>query len=130
MKLTRVFVIALLLSGAAGYGEKPASGDAGPVIVRMSVDKQYVPNQLTITAGQTVQWVNEDPLHNHNVSDDPDIDEEHGMALLPKGAKPFDSGVLPPGARWSHRFTLPGRYHYVCVPHLPGMVADIIVKPQ
>jgi plastocyanin len=129
VKLTRVFVIALLLSGAV-YGQTPASGDAGPVIVRMTVDKQFVPNQLTITAGQTVQWVNEDPLHNHNASDDPDIDEEHRIARLPKGAKPFDSGVLTPGSRWSYRFTAPGRYHYVCVPHLPGMVADIIVKPQ
>ncbi|MBZ5631221.1 MAG: hypothetical protein LAO06_20400 [Acidobacteriia bacterium] len=129
MKLTRVFVIALLLSGAV-HGQKPTAGDAGVVIVRMTMDKQFVPNQLTITVGQTVQWVNDDPLHNHNVSDDPDIDEEHGIARLPKGAKAFDSGVLPPGSRWSHRFTLPGRYHYVCIPHLPGMVADIIVKPQ
>lgn len=129
MKRTRVLVIALLLSEAV-YGQKPASGDAGVVIVRMTVDKQFVPNQLTIAVGQTVQWVNEDPLHNHNVSDDPDIDEEHGIALLPKGTKPFDSGVLPPGSRWSYRFNSPGRYHYVCIPHLPGMVADIIVKPQ
>ena len=128
MKLTRVFVIALLLSGAV-HGQKPTAGDAGVVIVRMTMDKQFVPNQLTITVGQTVQWVNEDPLHNHNVSDAPAIDEEHGIALLPKGAKPFDSGVLPPGSRWSYRFAAPGRYHYVCIPHLPGMVADILVKP-
>ncbi len=129
MKRTCIFVVGLLLSPLVTYSKSPET-NAAPVIVNMTVDKQFVPSELTITAGQTVEWINEDPLHNHNVSDNPDIVEEHGVAQLPKKAKSFDSGVVTPGSHWSHTFTVPGTYHYVCVPHMPGMVADIIVKPQ
>jgi plastocyanin len=48
---------------------------------------------------------------------------------LPKGAATFDSGFMPPGATFDYTFTVPGTYHYFCVPHeKAGMVGTIVVK--
>jgi plastocyanin len=48
----------------------------------------------------------------------------------PPGAPVFDSGFLRPGESFSHQFTVPGVYKYVCAAHeASGMVGEIIVRP-
>src|SRR5690606_35600387 len=47
----------------------------------------------------------------------------------PAGAEPFDSGNIDRRRTWSHTFTVPGTYRYVCVPHeLAGMVGVVVVE--
>ena len=50
---------------------------------------------------------------------------------LPPGVAPFDSGKLGGGKTWSHTFTAPGRYQYVCLPHEEhGMIGVVNVTAR
>jgi plastocyanin len=74
-------------------------------------DFAFAPATLTITAGDTVTWTNEDQI-------------EH-TATSTTGA--FDSGLLGQGASFSFTFTTPGTYDYLCTPH-PSMTGQIVVQ--
>lgn len=74
-------------------------------------DFAFSPATLTITAGDTVTWTNEDQL-------------EH-TATSTAGA--FDSGLLGQGESYSFTFTTPGTYAYLCTPH-PSMTGQIVVQ--
>ena len=74
-------------------------------------DFAFSPPMLTITAGDTVTWTNEDPVIH--------------TATSATGA--FDSGDLAQGASFSFTFTTPGTYAYVCTPH-PDMTGQIVVQ--
>jgi plastocyanin len=77
----------------------------------------FVPATLTISAGTTVTWTNNDPV-NHTVTAD-------------NGS--FDSGVVLPGDSFSFTFNTPGNYLYYCSIHGGpggvGMSGMIIVTP-
>ncbi len=70
----------------------------------------YSPVTLTVSAGQTVTWLNADTTI-HTVT------SETGL---------FDSGNLRPGERFSFTFTMPGTYAYFCTPH-PWMTGTVVV---
>lgn len=72
----------------------------------------YSVNVLTIKAGTTVTWTNDDPGVAHTVTS---VD---GL---------FDSGFLNEGDSWSYTFDDPGEFEYLCSPH-PWMRAKIIVE--
>ena len=64
----------------------------------------------------------------HDVTTDPSLVQNKNDVALPAGAKPFDSGFMPPGASWSYTFSVPGRYAYACIPHEKDhMVGEITV---
>jgi len=71
----------------------------------------FAPAALTIGAGETVTWVNEDGA-------------PHGLAYK-DGAQGIDP--LLPGARFSRTFDKPGSYDYVCSLH-PYMSGRVIVR--
>ena len=73
-------------------------------------DFAFSPPTLTITAGDTVTWTNEDQVVH--------------TATSTTGA--FDSGDLAQGASFSFTFTTPGTYTYLCTPH-PSMTGQIVV---
>ena len=73
-------------------------------------DFAFSPATLTITAGDTVTWTNEDQV-------------EH-TATSTTGA--FDSGLLGQGASYSFTFTTAGTFDYLCTPH-PTMTGQIVV---
>ena len=73
-------------------------------------DFAFSPPMLTITAGDTVTWTNEDQAVH--------------TATSVTGA--FDSGDLAQGASFSFTFTTPGTYAYLCSPH-PDMTGQIVV---
>ena len=62
------------------------------------------------------------------------MDDEHKAVSrtdvqLPPKAKSFASGYLQPGQTYTHTFTVPGVYKYVCSLHeTSGMKAEIVVK--
>lgn len=63
--------------------------------------KSFAPSDLTILAGDTVTWRNEDSV-GHDVAADDDL---------------FDSGGLSPGLSFSFTFTEEGTYAYQCTIH-------------
>jgi plastocyanin len=74
----------------------------------------YHPSPLTIKAGGTVMWTNDDSMTHTVTADD--------------GS--FDSGFtqLRPGGTFSHMFTAPGTYQYHCSIHT-FMHGTVIVTP-
>jgi nitrite reductase (NO-forming) len=91
----------------------------------------YNPAQITITAGTTVTWVNQDPI-GHTVT------EGNPESPKPPSQRLFDSShgtdganviTIPPGGSYSFTFTTPGEYDYYCIPH-PYMRGHISVVPS
>jgi amicyanin len=74
-------------------------------------DFAFSPATLTITAGDTVTWTNDDSA-------------VHTATSTTGG---FDSGDLAQGASYSFTFTEPGTYDYLCTPH-PTMTGQIVVQ--
>ena len=72
----------------------------------------FAPATLTVTAGTTVTWKNEDDSP-HRIGD------KNGT---------FKSAALDTDDTFSHTFAAPGEYPYICTIH-PYMVGKIIVKP-
>lgn len=70
----------------------------------------YQPQEIRIRPGQTVEWVNRDPIEHTVTADD--------------GS--WGSELLPEGGRYSRRFDRPGRYSYHCLPH-PMMKGVVVV---
>ena len=84
---------------------------AGPVARAGMRNLAFVPGTITIQAGTTVEWTNNDPL-SHSVTSD-------------NGS--FDSGLIGSGNKWRHTFTTPGTYTYHCTPH-PFMKGTVVVR--
>jgi plastocyanin len=71
----------------------------------------FSPQRLTVKAGTTVTWINEDDI-------------PHTVASK---AKLFKSKALDTGDKFSFTFTTPGAYEYFCSLH-PHMTATIVVE--
>jgi plastocyanin len=102
----------LLLAGLtqvlAGEAVKAAASAA-----TVDIDNfKFAPATLTVTAGTTVTWKNEDDSP-HRIGD------QNGT---------FKSAALDTDDTFSHTFAAPGEYPYICTIH-PYMVGKIIVKP-
>ncbi len=120
----------VLASIATTFGKAQEKNTEQPAtIVRMTADNRFVPETVTITAGQTVEWVTVGEGI-HTVVADPDLAQYPRMVQLPKGVKPFHSAAITPGRSFKHRFTVPGTYRYICTPHQPQMTGRVIVKPK
>lgn len=82
--------------------------DQGATVVCIK-DFSFAPDAVTIKAGQSVRWVNED-VANHTVT-----------AGVPGGRngeqKSFDSDLLVRGDSFIHRFASPGEFPYFCHVH-------------
>lgn len=112
---------------AAAAASAPSSGTVA-VEVGMNDRLQFTPDTVRIRAGETVLWRNTSVLP-HTVTADPSKVVRPANVVLPDGAAPFDSGNMDPGATFSHTFTTPGTYRYVCVPHeLANMIGVVIVE--
>ena len=72
----------------------------------------FAPAALTVTAGTTVTWKNEDDSPHR-------IGEKNGT---------FKSAALDTDEIFSHTFAVPGEYAYICTIH-PYMAGKIIVQP-
>jgi plastocyanin len=91
-------------------GGVAVEADSAAVTVEMR-QVAYGPKTVRIRAGQSVAWVNRDPLQHTVTADD--------------GG--WDSGVMDEGARYVRRFDTPGRYRYHCTPH-PQMKGVVVVE--
>jgi plastocyanin len=113
-----------------GFASKAADASAPETVVIKMLDTppSFIPAQVTIKAGDTVKWEN---VGNsvHHATDDSAAAIKPGDVAKPAGAKPFDSGFLPPGSSFTYTFTVPGTYKYVCAAHeTSGMSGEIVVR--
>jgi len=93
-------------------------------------DMGFVPPAITVNVGTRVVWKNSSQVI-HNVVDDANKALSRVDVSLPSGVRPFDSGLLQPGQSFSHVFSEPGIYHYVCTLHeRTGMKGLVIVRPS
>jgi amicyanin len=106
-------VLTGLLLTAAGVVLPAATAQAATTHQIVMSGYAFSPRSLTITAGDTVTWVNEDQAP-HNVK-------------TVSGPASFQSSMLNKGGVFSHTFSTPGTYDYECTVH-PGMTAALVVK--
>ncbi|CAA7624255.1 plastocyanin/azurin family copper-binding protein [Magnetospirillum sp. UT-4] len=82
---------------------------------RVGIDRmRFQPAAVTVKAGTTVAWVNDEKRTSHSV-----FFETEGLA---------ESERLLPGDSWQRKFERPGRYAYRCGPH-PEMIGVVEVVP-
>jgi plastocyanin len=92
---------------AVSPGDKPASG------AEVKIDNfSFGPASVTVPAGTTVTWTNNDDVPHVVTSDD---------------NKMFKSKALDTDDRFSFTFTKPGTYNYYCAIH-PKMTAKVVVQ--
>lgn len=97
---------------AADRGVAPiAAADTAVAVIEMH-QVAFAPREVRIRAGQSVTWINRDPVV-HTVT------ARDGR---------WGSGFLNEGDRFRQRFDRPGRYEYYCQPH-PMMTGVVIVEP-
>jgi plastocyanin len=103
----------LLLAGLTQVlaGETAVKVAASPATVNID-NFAFTPATLTVPAGTTVTWKNEDDSP-HRIGD------KDGT---------LKSAALDTDDTFSHTFAAPGEYPYICTIH-PYMVGKIIVKP-
>lgn len=89
--------------------ESTTPGGADAVVAIRQVALQ--PVETRIRVGQSVAWVNDDPVVHTVTAED----------------RSWDSGELAAGASFVRRFDRPGRYRYHCLPH-PQMRGVIVVE--
>jgi amicyanin len=111
----RLLLAALLLT-LAGLALVPTSEQARAATGHQVVMSGYAfsPRTLVVTAGSTVTWTNQDTAPH-------DVETTSGPAFV-------HSPMLDKGGSWSHTFTAPGTYTYLCTVH-PGMTAQLVVQP-
>ena len=81
-------------------------------------NNKFIPDTLTVKAGTTVTWVNQDG-YVHTVTSGASPNDRSGL---------FDSGNINGGGTFSFKFDKAGTYDYFCIPHFSlGMIGKIIV---
>jgi plastocyanin len=116
---------ALLLVACSSGHQPPASGNqsaaagagAGAAGAHTVVIKgfKYDPPTLTVKAGDTVEWKNED------------IVPHTATAAELNHARAFDSGSIANGGSWKWVARTPGTYDYICTLH-PNMKGRLVVQ--
>ena len=96
----------MMTAYSAASAAPPA--DAARITVK---NFMFMPMTLTVTAGSTVTWANQDE-EPHTVTSDTGL---------------FHSGALDTNESFSFKFDKPGTYHFTCSIH-PRMVGTIVVQ--
>jgi plastocyanin len=104
-------LLAAALPELTAAGEAVVQAAASPATIDID-NFAFAPATLTVTAGTSVTWKNEDDSP-HRIGD------KNGT---------FTSAALDTDDTFSHTFSAPGEYPYICTIH-PYMVGKIVVKP-
>ncbi|AZP19559.1 copper-binding protein [Streptomyces aquilus] len=107
-------LLAAFLVAASGTVLPAAPAHAATTHQVLMSGYAFSPRSLTVTAGDTVTWTNQDQAPH-------DVKTTSGPASV-------HSPMLNKGGSWSHTFTTAGTYGYVCTVH-PDMTAQLVVKP-
>ncbi len=113
-----LIILAILFSGCsssagtqapAGTSGLPVTGNEAKVTISGFA---FDPATITVKAGETVTWTNEDTASHTVVADD----------------NSWQSPSISKGSTFSHTFTTAGTFAYHCSIH-PKMKASVIVTP-
>jgi plastocyanin len=108
-------------SGNGGGGgattEQPADGGGGGGAEVGMRNIQFDPADVTIKAGETVTWTNEEGVPH-------DVDKTGGPG--PQFSSGPEGGMME-GDTFAQTFDEPGTYEYVCRVHAPGMAGTVEV---
>jgi plastocyanin len=111
--MTVIMAAALLLVMGTRKVQAEGPGDPPPGGIEVKIDNfSFGPMTMTVAAGTTVTWTNEDDVPHTVVSED---------------TKTFKSKALDTGEHFSYTFAKPGKYPYFCSVH-PKMIAEIVVQ--
>jgi plastocyanin len=102
---TLAAALGLAIFGATAFAGAPARSAEATVMID---NFTFNPPRLTVKAGTTVTWNNEDDI-------------PHTVA---SSARVFKSKALDTGDKFSFTFATPGEYQYFCSlhPHMTGMI--------
>jgi plastocyanin len=102
----RSFAAAMIVAVCAARCSAPAQSHT------IAIDSiRYQPESLTVTVGDSVVWVNQDPFP-HTVT---------------SAAAGFDSHTIDAGKSWTYTATRRGDFPYTCTFH-PMMKGRLLVK--
>ena len=104
-------LVVVLLAAAWGFPSRLQDRRAAAAHMVLMSGTAFMPASLTVTAGDTVTWVNDD-FFPHTVTSS-------------RGA--FDSGSIEQGKAWTLTAVRPGEYPYVCTLH-PTMTGILRVN--
>ena len=110
--LLSVIVFGACSKNSSSLAEDNGSGvNSNKIFMKNSV---FNPSNLTVIAGATITWVNDDNMV-HTVTAD---------------NASFDSGDMPPGSVFNRTFNEPGTISYHCVHHrgMTGTVKIAMIK--
>ena len=105
-----LFVVLAL--GAIGCSSSGAAANAGPVAttsVELPKSYKFAPTAITVTAGSTVTWTNDDNF-------------THSVRI--EGGTPM---VMKPGEKTTFTFDTPGTFKYDCSFHPQDMKGEVVV---
>ena len=124
----RTFAQLLAAFGVSAAMPAWAQAKTVDVTMKQSPKMRFLPETVTVKAGDTVKWTNPYNI-SHTVTFDPAKAADKANAVLPAGVEPFDSGAVEEEGTFSHTFTVKGTYKYVCVYHENiGMIGTVIVS--
>ena len=103
-----------------------ATGMGSSIVVQMNDQLRFTPTEITIKAGDTVEWRNIG-LIPHTVTADPRRAPSSRNIELPDGAEAFDSGWVTSGQSFRYTFSEPGVYRYVCLPHERSLMLGTVI---
>lgn len=119
--LLGVMLLTFVVLGTSSGGDAPAA------VVHMTSQNMFVPATVTIKAGQSVKWINDDAATHTVTTDSSQVANEDDVEI-PSGAKPFNSNSVGKGKSFEQKFDVPGTYQYACAPHEGNkMVGKVIV---
>ena len=105
-----------------------APQESEAIVVKMTAERKFMPEKITIKVGQTVEWVNDDSTMPHEVTTDPNVASDPSNVSIPAEAAPFDSHLITTGKSFQHQFSAAGLYRYACPPHEnDGMLGEVTV---
>jgi plastocyanin len=113
MFASATILAALALTAGARTNLALSPSDKPAIAATVKIDNfSFGPASVTVSAGTTVTWTNNDDVPHVVTSDD---------------NKMFKSKALDTDDRFSFTFTKPGTYNYYCAIH-PKMTAKIVVQ--
>ncbi|MCT9096562.1 plastocyanin/azurin family copper-binding protein [Haloarchaeobius sp. HME9146] len=116
----------IALAGCLGGGDDGGGGTAtmepGTVAVGPDGNFVFVPEEITVSTGDTITW--EWGSDNHNIVVESQPDEADWPGTEGGETKVYDDGYT-----YEYTFEVPGTYEYYCSPHRNvGMVGTVVVE--
>ena len=111
--MTSVVAVGFILMAGTQRIRAAGPRTRSPGGIEVKIDNfSFGPMTMTVAAGTTVTWTNDDDVPHTVVSDDKTT---------------FKSKALDTGEQFSYTFTKPGKYAYFCSVH-PKMMAEVVVQ--